>query len=97
MELVNHPNHYNLPNRKECIVEMKENYGTRIVAVFCLTNAYKYLYRAGNKDGTPESQDIEKARWYVNWAKQHESSITGPSFIKLYRDVQKELKKYDKS
>ena len=94
MELVNHPDHYNLPGRKECIVEMKEKYGSRIVAVFCVTNAYKYLYRAGQKNGAPESQDIEKAKWYFKWAQQHESVITGPSFIKLYSDVRKELKKY---
>ena len=97
MELVNHPDHYNLPNRKECIVEMREKYGTKIAVMFCLTNAYKYLYRAGNKYNVPESQDIEKAKWYFNWVQAHESSIIGASSIKLYRDVQKELKKYDKS
>lgn len=66
-ELVNHPNHYNLPNRKECIVEMEEKYGTFITAVFCLTNAYKYLYRAGTKDGNSKEQDISKAKWYFDW------------------------------
>ena len=66
-EMVSHPRHYNLPNRKECIVEMEEKYGTFITAVFCLTNAYKYLYRAGTKDGNSREQDISKAKWYFDW------------------------------
>ena len=48
-ELVNHPSHYTQNGRKECIVEMEEKYGAEATAIFCLTNAYKYLYRAGSK------------------------------------------------
>ena len=48
-EMVSHPSHYNKAGRKECIVEMEEKYGGEITAIFCLTNAYKYLYRAGEK------------------------------------------------
>ncbi len=95
MEQVNHPEHYNLPGKKECIVQMKEDYGVRIVAIFCLTNAYKYLYRAGYKPGQPEAQDIQKARWYFNWVQKHKSAITGPSAVRLYCDVEKGLRKYD--
>ena len=66
-EQVNHPNHYNLAGRKECIVEMEEKYGPEITAIFCLTNSYKYLYRAGAKFGNPARQDIDKARWYFDY------------------------------
>ena len=67
-ELVNHPDHYNVPGKRECIVAMQEDYGDAITAVFCLTNAYKYLYRAGLKEGSSKDQDIAKAVWYYNYA-----------------------------
>ena len=67
-EMVSHPSHYNLAGRKECIVEMEEKYGAGYTSVFCLTNAYKYLYRAGNKFGNPAMQDTEKAKWYFDYA-----------------------------
>jgi hypothetical protein len=64
---VNHPSHYTKAGRKECIVEMEEKYGPVVTAVFCLTNAYKYLYRAGDKLGNPAMQDNEKAKWYWDY------------------------------
>lgn len=87
--LVDHPNHYNVPGRKECIVEMRENYGSYITAIFCLTNAYKYLYRAGEKANNPQQQDIDKAKWYFNYAK--DLTLEGEGLIDagydLYRDI----------
>ena len=50
-EQVNHPSHYNKAGRKECIAEMEEKYGIPATVGFCLMNAYKYLYRAGDKFG----------------------------------------------
>ncbi len=98
MELINHPNHYKKEGRKECIVEMKDRFGSYITIIFCLTNAYKYLYRAGCKDGNPEEQDIAKAKWYYNYA-----MYLYKSEIKLFADeyklldvVRRELRKYDK-
>ena len=67
-ENVSHPNYYNKNGRKECIVEMEEKYGAEMTAVFCLMNAYKYLYRAGEKDGNSEMQDNLKAKWYFDYA-----------------------------
>lgn len=64
---VNHPSHYAKAGRKECIVEMEEKYGPVVTAVFCLTNAYKYLYRAGDKADNPMEQDTDKAKWYWNY------------------------------
>ena len=66
--MVNHPQHYSKEGRKECIEEMRELFGGFITAVFCLMNAYKYLYRAGEKEGNSESQDMQKAKWYYNYA-----------------------------
>ena len=66
-EMVSHPSHYNKAGRKECIVEMEEKYGAGLTAVFCLTNAYKYLYRAGEKADNPTLQDRNKAQWYYDY------------------------------
>ncbi len=82
-ENVNHPKHYQQKGRKECIVEMEELYGTYITAVFCLTNAYKYLYRAGNKAGNTKEQDMQKALWYYTWVKNKQM----PLFEMLNRGI----------
>ena len=66
-EMVSHPSHYNKAGRKECIVEMEEKYGAEITAVFCLTNAYKYDYRAGDKADNPLEQDKKKIKWYFDY------------------------------
>lgn len=67
-DMVNHPSHYNLPNRKECIDEMIDIYGLKDVAKWCEITAYKYEYRAGHKDSL--TQDVQKAIWYT--IKAHE-------------------------
>jgi len=67
-EQVNHPSHYSKNGRKECIVEMEEYYGVNATIVFCLMNAYKYLYRAGDKADNSYEQDRNKARWYFDYA-----------------------------
>ena len=64
---VEHPSHYNKAGRKECIVEMEEKYGAEYTAIFCLTNAYKYLYRAGSKADNSFEQDRNKAQWYFDY------------------------------
>lgn len=67
-ENVNHPSHYNQPGKKECIVEMREQFGDVATYWFCRLNAYKYRYRAGNKEGNSSEQDIAKAEWYEAYA-----------------------------
>ena len=67
-EQVNHPSHYNKAGRKECIAEMEEKYGIPATDGFCLMNAYKYLYSAGDKFGNSALQDESKARWYFDYA-----------------------------
>jgi hypothetical protein len=55
---VNHPRHYtSLPSGVECI-DVAEHYN------FCVGNAIKYLWRAGQKGDYVE--DLKKARWYVD-------------------------------
>lgn len=55
---VNHPTHYTTnPSGVECIqVTQHMN--------FCVGNAMKYLWRAGQKGDYVE--DLKKAAWYIN-------------------------------
>ena len=64
---VNHPSHYNIPGRKECIVEMLDIFGVDKVKIFCELNAYKYRYRYTQKGG---DEDLRKAIWYDNYTKE---------------------------
>lgn len=55
---VNHPQHYRShPSGIEAI-QVTEHFN------FCVGNAIKYLWRAGQKGDYV--QDLEKARWYIN-------------------------------
>jgi hypothetical protein len=56
---VNHPKHYtNHPSGIECI-QITEHFN------FCLGNAIKYMWRAGEKDHDKEIEDLEKSAWYI--------------------------------
>ena len=70
-EMVNHPSHYNLPNRKECIDEMIDIYGIKNVAKWCEITAYKYKYRARHQGSVLE--DMSKATWYTIKARELKS------------------------
>lgn len=59
-EKVNHPKHYKT-DRFECIEVMRDVFGLQATQNFCLLNVFKYLWRDGKKEGTP---DILKAKWY---------------------------------
>lgn len=98
IEQVNHPTHYQKKGRKECIVEMEEKYGAEVTAIFCLTNAYKYNYRAGEKEDNPSERDISKAKWYFDYtnkliSKYGEPLVNRMSIEKtdLYLDVKEML------
>lgn len=62
MNNVNHPNHYN-QGSIECIDAMQAAFGTYAVMIFCVCNAFKYLWRHSKKNGI---EDVEKALWYMN-------------------------------
>ena len=68
-EQVNHPEHYNKGDI-ECIDAMVSAFGKKSVVDFCKVNAFKYLWRAGNKEGNSETQDLSKAVWYINKAQE---------------------------
>lgn len=56
---VNHPPHYTShPSGVECITVTEH-------MNFNLGNAVKYIWRAGLKE-TKTTEDLEKARWYVD-------------------------------
>lgn len=57
-DVVNHPSHYlKHPSGVECI-QITEHMN------FCLGNAMKYIWRAGDKHETP-LEDLKKAKWYI--------------------------------
>lgn len=75
METVDHPSHYK-DDKYECIEVMKDIYGPTMTQDFCLLNAFKYLWRAYEKDYTIEN--IKKARWYLDyWIKLDEGGSNG--------------------
>lgn len=57
---VNHPSHYT--DGQFEVIELTEMYS------FVLGNAIKYICRAGKKEGSPESEDLAKAQWYLRRA-----------------------------
>lgn len=59
------PSHYKDTCSIECIEAMEIAFGAEGVLVFCLCNAYKYLWRHKHKNGY---EDILKAEWYVKHA-----------------------------
>ncbi len=72
---VNHPSHYtDHPSGVECIT-IVEHFS------FCIGNAIKYLWRAGEKDGSPELQDLKKARWYIDREIQRRESTQAPAAV----------------
>lgn len=95
VEQVNHPDHYNIPGKRECIEAMKEDYGELITTIFCLTNAYKYLYRAGNKKGNSKEQDISKAKWYYDYQDKFDVDYVNNDLFKS-KDYLLKLKNYVK-
>lgn len=62
-DMVNHPPHYADSCSLECIESMEIAFGIKYTAVYCLINAYKYLWRRKAKNG---SQDVQKALWYLD-------------------------------
>ncbi len=59
---VNHPTHYCREGAMECFDEMLLIFGKDTVSKFCLCNAWKYRYRAADKNG---AEDLAKSDWYM--------------------------------
>ena len=62
---VNHPTHYTSGCGFECIEMMEMVFGKEAVIDFCVVNAFKYIWRHEQKNGT---EDIAKAEWYLKYA-----------------------------
>ena len=62
---VSHPVHYTDGCGFECIEMMEMVFGKDAVIDFCILNAFKYIWRHKQKNGT---EDIAKAEWYLNHA-----------------------------
>ena len=67
VDMVNRPPHYNRDGAMECIEEMELIFGKEAVKHFCLCNAWKYRYRAADKNG---EEDIKKSDWYLRKYKE---------------------------
>jgi len=62
---VNHPSHYGgKDNPYEAI---KIIFALGWGRAFCLGNALKYILRAGVKSSASETEDLEKAAWYLTY------------------------------
>ena len=64
---VNHPSHYNRDGAMECIREMVVVFGYEATINFCKLNAWKYRYRASEKNG---AEDMAKSDWYVKMVEE---------------------------
>ena len=64
---VERPRHYNREGAMESIDEMVLVFGPEAVMHFCLCNAWKYRYRAADKNG---EEDLKKSDWYVRKYKE---------------------------
>jgi len=65
---VNSPKHYKLNEHGiECIDAMVSAFGEDQVRIYAKINAFKYLWRAGKKQGATDT-DLAKASWYTKRA-----------------------------
>lgn len=100
-ELVHHPSHYNRTERKECWDEMIELFGVGAVIIFDCLSAYKYYYRAGEKEGNPKEQDLKKIREYMKHAEKlmKDNDISHNMLLAdvdiIYREMQRILRKME--
>lgn len=62
-EQVNHPNHYGGKDNPYEAIKVIEAWGLG----FNLGNTVKYISRAGKKDSDKIVQDLEKAKWYLEY------------------------------
>lgn len=72
---INHPKHYCREGGMECLEEMELVFGANAVRTFCLLNAWKYRYRAADKNG---AQDLKKSDWYMQKYRELSADAYGP-------------------
>ncbi len=64
---VSSPQHYNTGS-VEVIEMMLRIWGKDAVISFCELNAFKYRMRLGSKPGQSIEQELNKAKWYEDYA-----------------------------
>lgn len=82
-DVVNKPKHYNREGAMECIDEMILIFGLEETKSFCKLNAWKYRYRAADKNG---EEDLKKSDWYLQKYKElsgrdQKELIISPHFV----------------
>lgn len=76
-DVIEKPKHYNREGAMECIDEMILVFGKETVINFCLCNAWKYRYRAADKNG---QEDLKKSDWYLRKYKELSESSNSTIF-----------------
>lgn len=61
-ETVDHPEHYGGADNPYEAIKVIDAWGLG----FCLGNTVKYISRAGRKDVSKKTEDLRKARWYLD-------------------------------
>lgn len=64
-EAVDHPEHYGGASNPYETIKIWKALGWLEPA--CLSNAIKYVMRAGKKDKDKKIEDLKKARWYLDY------------------------------
>ena len=83
VDMVNYPPHYTRKNAMECIDEMLLLFGKEEVMSFCKLNAWKYRYRAMDKNG---QEDINKSDYYIKKYKELTDEME-----KKFSDIKREI------
>ena len=50
-------------------------FGREAVNTYCKIASFKYLWRAGKKDGNAEDQDMAKMDWYASFSRGKEPRL----------------------
>lgn len=67
-EMVDHPDHYGgASNPYEAIKVLWNTLTREQFDGWIRGTAYRYIVRAGKKFADKETEDLEKAAWYINW------------------------------
>lgn len=67
-EAVDHPAHYGGADNQYETIKVLAAWMLDGVFHFAIGNAIKYLSRAGKKQGASQLEDLQKARWYIDYA-----------------------------
>lgn len=78
------PDHYKNSTSLECIEAMEIIFGINAVIDFCVCNAWKYIWRWKNKNGT---EDLDKAKWYIDRAQTLMYDNFAVAARKRYADI----------